>query len=173
MERIDRGGGFSVSDGAAIVAGAAIASVHVLGIRRVDLSGPGWFMIALTFCWIAMTAAGPFLYLGRRVIRRLKGYPRIGDRLWALLGLPWLVTAVLQSATPGTEPRHNPFFSATLIVGIGVVCLVALIVVWATWVMVPPEQAARTDAGPWTNRVGLILSIAWPIQCALGMVVLS
>ena len=56
--------------------------------------------------------------------------------------MPWIVTAILQSATPGTEPRHNPLFSATLIVGLGVVCLTALIVVWGTWVMVPPDQAA-------------------------------
>ena len=41
MERIDQGGGFSVLDGAALVVGAAIASVHVLGIRRVDLVRPG------------------------------------------------------------------------------------------------------------------------------------
>ena len=66
-----------------------------------------------------MTAAGPFLYLARRFVRRLPNYPKIGDRLWACLGLPWLVTALLQSATPGTEPRHNPLFSATLIVGSG------------------------------------------------------
>jgi hypothetical protein len=173
MERIDQGGGFSVLDGAALVVGAAIASVHVLGIRRVDLAGPGWIMIVLTFCWIAMTAAGPFLYLARRFIRKLPGYPKIGDRLWALLGLPWLGAALLQSATPGSEPRHNPLFSATLIVGLGVVCLVALIVVWSSWVLVPPEQAAKVEAAPWTNRLGLILSIAWPIQCGLGMVVLS
>ena len=30
-----------------------------------------------------------------------------------------------------------------------------------------------TSSAPWTNRVGLILAIAWPIQCGLGMVVLS
>ncbi len=173
MERIDHGGGFSVLDGAALVVGAAIASVHVLGIRRVDLSGPGWIMIALTFCCVATTAAGPFFYLGRRFVRRLPNYPKIGDRLWGLLGLPWCVTAVLQSATPGTEPRHNPLFSTTLVVGLGVVCLIALIVVWGTWVMVPPDKAAAVDAAPWTNRVGLILSIAWPIQWGLGMVVLS
>ena len=39
--------------------------------------------------------------------------------------------------------------------------------------MVPPDQAVRVESAPWTNRVGLILSIAWPIQCGLGMVVLS
>ncbi len=50
---------------------------------------------------------------------------------------------------------------------------VALVVVWGKWVMVPPEQAARIEGAPWTNRVGLILAIAWPIQCGLGLVVLS
>jgi hypothetical protein len=64
-------------------------------------------------------------------------------------------------------------FSVTLTGGLGVVCFIALIVVWTTWVIVPSEQAAKTDAAPWTNRVGLILSIAWPIQCGLGMIVLS
>jgi hypothetical protein len=56
---------------------------------------------------------------------------------------------------------------------LAVVCLIALAVVWLTWVMVPPEQASRTASTPWTNRVGLILSIAWPIQCGLGMVVVT
>ena len=173
MERIDKAEGFSVSDGAALVMGSAIASVHILGVRRWDLSGSGWFMVAITFAWMAVTAAGPFIFLARRYARRLADYPQIGDRLWAMLGMPWLVTALVQSAAPSSEPRHNPLFTMTLSVGLAIVCLVALAVVWSTWVMVSPEQAARIEAAPWTNRVGLILSIAWPIQCGLGMVVLS
>ncbi len=80
---------------------------------------------------------------------------------------------MIQSATAGTEPRQNSLFSMTLGVGLALVCLTALAVVWSTWVMVPPEQAARVEASPWTNRVGLILAIAWPIQCGLGLVVLN
>jgi hypothetical protein len=64
-------------------------------------------------------------------------------------------------------------FANTLSVGLAVVCLIALVVVWSTWVMVPPGRAAQVEAAPWTNRVGLILAIAWPIQCGLGLVVLS
>ena len=90
-----------------------------------------------------------------------------------MLGVPWLLTAVIQSATAGSEPRQNSLFSMTLGVGLALVCLAALAVVWSTWVMVPPEQAARIEASPWTNRVGLILAIAWPIQCGLGLVVLN
>jgi hypothetical protein len=173
MERFDTGGGFSVLDGVALVVGSAIASTLILGVRRGDVSGPGWIMIIVTFILVAITAAGPFIFLARRFVRRLRNYPKIGDRLWALLGLPWLATALLQSVSPGSEPRHNPLFSTTLSVGLAIVCLIALSVVWGTWVVVPPEQAARIEVAPWTNRVGLILSIAWPIQCGLGMIVLS
>ncbi len=173
MERTDPAGGFNVLDGAALVMGSALSSILMLGVRRPELSGMGWIMIGVTFALVAVTAAGPFVYLARRYVRRVPGYPKIGDRLWALLGLPWLATALLQSATPGTEPRHSPLFATALSVGLAVANLVALAVVWGTWVIVPPEQAARVDAAPWTNRVGLFLSIAWPLQCGLGMVVLS
>jgi hypothetical protein len=173
MERIDKAEGFSISDGAALVMGSAIASVHILGVRRWDLSGSGRFMVGLTFMWVALTAAGPFIFVARRYARRLASYPQIGDRLWAMLGIPWVATALVQSAVPASEPRHNPLFTVTLTVSLAIVCLISLAVVWSTWVMVSPEQAARIEAAPWTNRVGLILSIAWPIQCGLGMVVLS
>ena len=173
MERIDTGDGLSVLDGGALVMGSAIASVHILRAMPSDLSGASWFMLGFTFTWVAITAAGPFLFLARRYVRRLSNYPKIGDRLWALLGIPWLASAIVQSAAPGTDGRPNSLFSMTLSVGLGIVCLIALAVVWSTWVMVSPAQAARIEAAPWTNRVGLILSIAWPIQCGMAMVVLS
>jgi hypothetical protein len=173
MERNNEGGGFRVMDGAALVVGAAIASIHILGLRREDLSGHAWFMVAITFTGVAVTAAGPFVYLARRFSQHLPGYPKLGDKLWAILGLPWLVTALLESASPGSDPRHNPLITTTLTGGLAIVCLVAWLVIWNTWVMVSRQEAAKIEAAPWTNRVGLILSIAWPIQCGLGMVVLS
>lgn len=175
MERIDTGGGFSVLDGAALVMGSAIASIHVLRVMHADLTGAGWVMLWMTFAWVALTATGPFLYLARRFGRRLTDYPGVGDRLWAMLGIPWLVTAVIQSATTGggSEPRPNLLFATTLVVGLGLSCMIALGVVWSTWVVVPPGQAARVEASPWTNRVGLVLAITWPIQCGLGLIVLS
>jgi hypothetical protein len=173
MERRDDGGRFNVLDGLALVMGSAIASVHILRTMRSGLTSGGWVLIVATFLWVAVTAAGPFIFLARRFSRRLAGYPKVGDRLWALLGLPWVITAVLQSILAGEDLRQNPLFTTTLSLSLGVVCVIALLVVWSTWVMVPPDQAARVEAAPWTNRVGLILSIAWPIQCGLGMVVLS
>ena len=127
----------------------------------------------MVFAGVALTAAGPFVFLARRFARRKPDYPKIGDRLWALLGIPWLASAVLKSATPGNEPRYEPLFATTLTVGLGIVCMAALAIVWSTWVMVPPEQAAQLETGSWTNRVGLIIAIAWPLQCGLGMIVLS
>lgn len=63
--------------------GSAIASIHILGVRRWELSGANWVMVALSFTWLALTAAGPFIFLERRYARRIANYPRIGDRLWA------------------------------------------------------------------------------------------
>ena len=68
--------------------GSAIASIHILGVRRWDLTGAGWIMVSITFTWVAVTAAGPFIFLARRFARRLPDYPKIGDRLWAMLGIP-------------------------------------------------------------------------------------
>jgi hypothetical protein len=173
MQRLEAEGDINVLDGLALVMGSSIASVHILRIIRSGLSGLGWIMVWLTFACVALTATGPFIFLARRYSRRMPGYPKVGDRLWAILGLPWVVTAMIQSAGPGQEPRDNPLFAGSLGIGLAVACVIALVVVWATWVTVPPEQAERVEVGPWTNRVGLILSIAWPIQCGLGMVVLS
>ncbi len=173
MERRTVGRDINVLDGLALVMGAAIASVHMLRVLRSGLTPAGWVMLWITFSCVALTASGPFIFLARRYSRRLPGYPKIGDWLWALLGVPWVFTAIIESVVPGEDPRHNPLFSASLSIGLAISCLLALVVVWGTWVMVPPEQAARIEVGPWTNRLGLIIAIAWPIQCGLGMIVLS
>jgi hypothetical protein len=162
-----------VLDGAALVIGAAIASVHIRAVIRDSdpLAGPGWLLIWGTFAWMAVTAAGPFLFLMRRFVRRLRGYPQVGDALWAVLGLPWLLTAVVPSTMLGDPHRRDDLYGLALALSLAPACLVAVAVVWRRWVMVPPEQASRAAAGPWTNRVGLVLAVAWPIQCGVGLVV--
>ena len=169
------GGGFSVLDGVALVTGAAVASVHLRGIIRETLSGFGWALVWATFAWITLTAAGPFVFLVRRFARRIPDYPQVGDRLWGALGLPWLATAILNSAAagPGPQGAMNDLTALSLSVGLTASCLIALIVVWRQWVMVPSERASEAASPPWTNRVGLALSVAWPIQCGLGLVVLG
>src|SRR6478735_919816 len=111
MERTESGSDINVLDGVSLVMGSAIASVHILRVIRSEFSGASWVMVWITFALVAVTATGPFIFLARRFTRRLPGYPKIGDRLWALLGLPWLVTAILQSAVPVQDPRDNPLLS--------------------------------------------------------------
>jgi hypothetical protein len=172
-ERIVAAGGFSVLDGAALVAGAAVAAVHVRGLIGVDGLGLGSVMLWGTYIWVALTAGGPFLYLVRRYLRRLQGYPQVGDRLWAMLGLPWILTVLFQSGrTPG-ESHGTEMVSLGLGFGLPIVSMIALGVVWSSWVMVSPQQASRTFAPPWTNRMGLLLAVAWPVQCGVGMVVIG
>jgi hypothetical protein len=167
--------GFTLLDSAALVTGAAVASVHIrAAIADGHLLGPGWALAWLTFAGIATTASGPFVFLLRRLGRRPVGYPRDGDRLWALLGGPWVLTALI----PGTPPaaathRGADLYAFSLTVGIGVASLVALAVVWHTWVMVAPEVLARAGPSPWTDRVGRVLAIAWPLQCGFGLVVIG
>jgi hypothetical protein len=167
--------GFTVLDGAALVAGAAVSAVHIRGVIWEDLIGPGWVLLWGTFFWIALTAAGPFVYLFRRSLRPFPGHPRVGDRLWALQGLPWLATTLFQAppvANGGSKP-WGEWLAVGLATGVGLSSLIVLAVVWGTWVMVPPGQAAQTFSGPWTNRLGLCLAIAWPLQCGAVMVVLG
>jgi hypothetical protein len=167
------GGGFSVLDGVALVTGASVASVHLRVMLRDTPHGFGWVLVWLTFSWIAVTAAGPFMFLVRRFVRRTSGYPKVGDWLWAMLGVPWVLAAVVRSAASDVTGGRDEFFAFGLSMGVAAASLAALAVVWSKWVMVPPEQAAKAAAHPWTNRVGLLLSIAWPVQCGVGMVVIG
>jgi len=170
---VDIGDGLSVPDGVALVAGAAVGSVHVRGLIQEDLFGPGWVVIWLTFAWIALTAAGTFVYVVRRHVRKPQGYPGIGDRLWALMGLPWLFTAFLRNTPDGGSSSNQTLVNMGLGIGLFIVCLSAFFVVWATWVNVTPDRASATFSGPWSNRLGIVLAIAWPVQCGVGMVVIS
>jgi hypothetical protein len=167
--------GFTLLDGAALVTGAAVASVHIRqAIADGHLLGPGWALAWLTFAGVALTASGPFVFLLRRLGRRPAGYPRIGDRLWMGLGLPWVLTALIPSTPPADATRRGAeFYAFSLILGIGVASLVALAVVWHTWVMVAPEVLARAEPAPWTDRVGRVLAVAWPLQCGFGLVVIG
>lgn len=166
------GPGFSVLDGAAVVAGAAVASVHVRAVIHEELTIAAWSIILLAFFWIALTASGPMLLIVRGWFRRSPNYPRIGDVLWGVLGAPWVLTAPLESPVIGTGPTHVPLVVG-LVVGLGVACMTALGVVWSKWVIVTREEAHSAFGPPWTNRVGLILAITWPLQCAVALVILG
>ena len=167
--------GVTLLDVGAVVTGAGVAAVHIReAMPAGPLLGPDGALAWLAFAGIALTAAGPFVYSLRRLGRRPPGYPRSGDRLWALLGTPWVLTILIPSP-PRSDlaPRGADLYAFALTVGIGVSSLIALAVIWNTWVMVAPEVLARAGPTPWTDRVGRVLAVAWPLQCGFGLVVIN
>jgi hypothetical protein len=172
------GNGFTVLDGVALVLGAAVASVHLrelVGQSR-PLTELGWALLWITFTGIALSAAGPFLFVERRYVRRPVGYPRAGDWLWLALGLPWTIAAALRlapsTALAGTPPSAR-LDGIVLGLSLAVASLLAMGMVWKTWVLAPPTPPGSREPAPWTDRVGLVLAVAWPLQCGFGLVVLG
>lgn len=164
-------GGFNVLDGAALVLGAAVASVH-LRVPYEMVRGADSIIVWLVFAGVAATAAGPFVFLSRRFIRRPANYPQIPDRLWSLLGLPWIATAPFRgSPSPSDATRHS-IYSVTLCILMGAAIACVLAVIWKTWVRAAPA-ADDAAARPWAERVGMAIAVCWPIQCGLVLVVIG
>ena len=164
--------GVSIMDGVGLIAGAAVASVHIRSLLEETATGPGWIVGWGCFTWIAVSAAGPFVYAVRRSTARSLGPPQIGDRLWGLIGLPWLFAALCRSMYSGSMPDDN-WVGLGLAIGLAIVSFISVGVVWANWVNVDPERATKTFSPPWTNKLGLFLAIAWPVQWGVGMVVVG
>ncbi|CAN5907488.1 hypothetical protein BH23PLA1_BH23PLA1_22440 [soil metagenome] len=177
--RSEPGGGWTVLDGAALVIGAAVAAVHLRQAVPDGLAGPGWALMWLSFSGVATTAAGPPVYLFRHLRRRPSSQIRLGDRLWALLGTPWLLAALVRAALPEGPVEVGrsdlmDLYTFGLAIGIGVASILSLGIVWAGWVMVPPGQVpGPEESSPWTHKVGLTLAVAWPLQIGFGLVVLG
>ncbi len=167
------GRGLSVLDITSLVSGAAVASVHVSGPMREEASAVGGPFLWAVFLWIGVTSAGPFLYLVRRYARKAASYPRLGDRLWTILGLPWVITSVARSILSRTGLPIEKWYPFGLSIGLACACVTSLLMVLHQWVLVSPEDAAKTSEGPWTNRVGLALAVAWPIQAGAALVVIG
>jgi hypothetical protein len=168
------GGGFTLLDGVALVIGAAVASVHLRALTGARLGG-ALVLFWMTFAGVALTSAGPFLFLGRRFLRRSPGYPGVGDRLWGVLGLPWMLTAVLSTGTggPGASAARGDVYATALGCGLAASCVTALATVWKRWVMAPPQDLDRRHHAAWTDRVGLALAVAWPLQCGFGLLIIG
>ncbi len=164
----------------AIVTGAAIASVHVR-LALPDPHGlPAWSWGLVLLLWLTLAAAGPFLYLTRRLanVPLSSGYPRVGDHLWVIWGCPWVVSAVIE-AVPHSHAaatgRLDIAYVASLGVGLVLATMVAVPILAARWLWGGPIQT-RTDANEranWTQWVGLGLTITWPLQCGVGLVLMG
>jgi hypothetical protein len=173
--RAQESSGFTLLDGAALVLGAAVASVHLRRTSGEALDSGVIVLFWATFTGVATTASGPFLFLVRRFGRRREWYPTEWDRLWAVLGLPWVFTSLIRASALPTARQAGragraDLYAPSLILGLAVAVLVVLVHVWVHWIARPP--GARPDEPlPWTARVGLVLSVAWPLQCGFGLLV--
>lgn len=169
----DRDTGFSVLDGVALVVAAAVASVHMRSLVNLA-TGAGWALVWVALAGVSLTAAGPFVLIVRKYLRRLDQYPRLGDRLWALLGTPWVVSAPFRSARTGVELHGLGLYGIALSVTLGAACLVILFVLWQKWVHLVPTAKIATDKPKlWTERLGMVLAVAWPLQFGFLLIVLD
>ncbi len=165
------GNGATLLDLAAGVGGVAVAASLVrtglLGAEAEGLAGRAfWFW---TLAWIGLTSAGPWVFLARRFARRPPGYPAAGDRLWAILGLPWSLAALLR-VIEGTTGGGEVASSSLLVAGVALGSLMAAGEAWSrSW----GETDEPTRERPWTERIGLGLAVAFPIQWGLVLTVLA
>ena len=175
-DRAESGGGFTVLDGVALVTGSAVASVHVRSAAR-DFDGPGeWAWAWCLFTWLSLTSAGPFVFLVRRFFTRPAGYPRLGDQLWGLAGLPWFFSAMVRIGEPSgdaTNGRLDPAYVGCLGIGLAVATLVGLPFLAVRYLRGDPSRPGPSPPTTWTDRIGLFLTVAWPIQCVVGLVVMG
>ena len=164
---------FTLLDGVALVVAAAVASVHMKTAVQ-SATGVGWVLVWLAFAGVGVTAAGPMLYVARRFGRTLPSYPRLGDRLWGLLGSPWVATAPLRTSRAVGYPRPFELYGLTLTVTVALTCLIVMAVLWKTFVFAPLTDR-RAVRGPtsWTDRLGMLVSVAWPFQCGYLLLVLD
>ncbi len=166
--------GLTLLDAIALMTGTAVGSIHVRPILLPALAGESWVLLGFVLILISITAAGPFIHIVHRYYRPVPGYPRAGDRLWTILGIPWVLTGVVHSIFPnlGESPLYN-WYHPLLWGSLGLACLLAGNQVWTTWISVSPDQAVEAVGPPWTNRLGLMLGVAWPLQLAACMIVVG
>ncbi len=166
--------GFTMLDGAALVLGAAVSSVHLRPFTSRGLFDGALGLFWPTFVGVALTACGPFVLLERWFWRRSPDYPGLGDILWAVLGLPWVLTSVLRASAGSLGPRMLDLYRPSLVFLIGLSCMVTMAAVTHRWILKPPSPSETlAPSGPWTTRVGLAVSFTWPLQCGFGMIVTS
>lgn len=174
-DRSEAGGGFTVLDGVALVTGSAVASVHVRSVAELD--GPGdWVWASFLFTWLSLTSAGPYVFLVRRFFTRPVGYPRFGDKLWAIAGLPWLLAALVRTGDPSgatVKGQLDPAYVGCLCIGLALSTLIGLPMMASRYLLVDPSRPKAPESTTWTDRIGLFLTVAWPLQWAVGLVVMG
>jgi hypothetical protein len=167
-----RSGGLTMFDAAALVTGGAVASVHFRPFEDEigDLTPLGFSFLILAFAWLAMTAAGPFVYLVRRYGRRRAGYPSVPDLLWLAFGLPWAIAALYRSGAGNLSTTANILYGNTLFIGLALASGLAVFQLKRTWDALDSARSPKPRR-TWTEWIGTAIAVAWPLQLGLGFVV--
>lgn len=160
----------------ALVSGAAIAGAHVR-LAVPEPRGGAWVWAVALFGLLAVTASGPFLLLVRIVAGRGPGgRSRVGDRLWAVWGSPWVAAALVEATKAGkaTEPgRLDAAYVGSLGLGLFLATMVGVPLLAARSLWGDPAARRRDRGETWSERVGLALAATWPIQCGVGLVLIG
>ncbi|ADV60811.1 hypothetical protein Isop_0214 [Isosphaera pallida ATCC 43644] len=109
-------GAFGVLDGVSLVAGGAIASLHLRDVVPSDPSSASALMALAMIVGIGVTASGP-LIVGLHAWSA-QGWvrPSRGEWVWALAGLPW-IGAALARIVFGVPPQGaTTMLAGTLVV---------------------------------------------------------
>jgi hypothetical protein len=159
-------------DIAALVAGGAVASLHLRNHADGPLMRSLAWLFWFSFLGIGVTAAGPFSYLGRRYLRPVRNYPLRGDCQWIALGLPWVASAPICAALPSDSKVRLTIYPPSLSLMVAAACLYVLGVQWVSWRRDLSTHSASAESS-WTQRVGMALAVAWPLQCGFALVTLS
>jgi hypothetical protein len=157
-------------DAAALVTGGAVASVHFreFGEEIEALTPLGFGFLIVAFGWLALTAAGPFVFLVRRYGRRISGYPGPSDLLWLAFGLPWTLAALYKSGAGSLGGRTAVVYGNVLFIGLALASCLAMLRLRKVWRSLDaPGKPRRT----WTEWIGSAVAVSWPLQLGLGFVV--
>lgn len=167
--------GVRVVDLLALVIACAVGAMHTRTVIPENQVGDYWIMSSIMILGISLTACGPLLCLCDRLLGQTprpdgRG-SRIGEWIWIVLGLPWLISAAVRVAVPSTTSELSEFASMALFVGLGIACLTTQILIWVAWENRYSEKPWEETW--WRGRFGLVLAVAWPVQWALGLMVLT
>jgi hypothetical protein len=172
-ETTSRSGGITMLDAAALVTGGAVASVHFRPFEEEigKLTPLGSSFLVLAFAWLALTAAGPFVYLVRRYGRRRSGYPSPPDLLWLAFGLPWTIAALYRSGAGNLSTAANILYGNALFIGLALASCLAVLRLKRAWDALDAAHATKAPRRTWTEWIGTAIAVAWPLQLGLGFVV--
>lgn len=161
--------GLTVLDAAALVLGAAVASVHARPAFVEQANGVGWVAVLPAFLAMAVTSSGPFLGLSRRWAEGTAPAPADGIRYWSALGLPWIAAALVRAAAPWARG----VVQVILVSGLLVASAYVVVELWRTRIRLSDEQVPRTpvESGHWTGPFGTAMAVAWPLQFACDLMI--